>query len=196
MACHRDQGSENSIPGKHGVRYKFSRKRSPLAPLYSCGADAPQTVKQLYQRSSCTVLKVLRTTTDFPTWGSGKGTENLQGIWFWRPVGFDYRTSTGLGKHSWRAQTKPCAHQEPEERSRDQVRLACECPGVSGRGMGQPWPAVRSGALNTTVLGAAACWHRSFWRRLPLPSPPLTLLWPQAKLQGGNTALPNNRKLD
>ena len=33
MARHRDQGSESSIPGKHGMRYKFSRKRSPLAPL-------------------------------------------------------------------------------------------------------------------------------------------------------------------
>ena len=36
--------------------------------------------------------------TDFPTWGSGKGTENPQGIWLWRPVEFDFRTSTGLGK--------------------------------------------------------------------------------------------------
>ena len=24
--------------------------------------------------------------------------QNSQGIWLWRPVGFDYRTSTGLGK--------------------------------------------------------------------------------------------------
>ena len=38
------------------------------------------------------------TTRDFPAWGSGKETENLQGIGHWGPVGFDYRTSTGLGK--------------------------------------------------------------------------------------------------
>ena len=41
-------------------------------------------------------MKVLESTADFPTWGSSKGTENSQGIWLWRPVGFDYRTSTGL----------------------------------------------------------------------------------------------------
>ena len=35
---------------------------------------------------------------DFPTWGSGKGTGNSQGIWLWRTAGFDYRTSTGLGE--------------------------------------------------------------------------------------------------
>ena len=57
-----------------------------------------QTAGQLYQRNSYTVEKVLGPTADFPTWGSGKGTENAQGIWLWRPVGFDHRTSTGLGK--------------------------------------------------------------------------------------------------
>ena len=29
--------------------------------------------------------------------------------------------------------------------------LACECPGVSSRGVGRQWPAVGSGVLNTTV---------------------------------------------
>ena len=28
--------------------------------------------------------------------------------------------------------------------------------------VGQQWPAVGSGALNTTVLGATVCWHKSF----------------------------------
>ena len=59
-----------------------------------------------YQRNSHTVKKVLGPTTDFRTWGSSKGIENPQRIWFWRPVGFNYRTSTGLGKqthggHRW-----------------------------------------------------------------------------------------------
>jgi hypothetical protein len=45
-----------------------------------------------------TVKKVLVPTTDFPKWGSGKRTENSQGILLWRPVGFDCRTSTVLGK--------------------------------------------------------------------------------------------------
>ena len=51
---------------------------------------------------------------------------------------------------------KPRVHQDPGERSSDPTtdwaRLACACPGVSGRGMGRQWPAVGSGALNTTAL--------------------------------------------
>ena len=46
-------------------------------------------------------MKVLGPTTDIPTWGSTKGTENPQGIWLWMAVEFDYRTSTGLGKADW-----------------------------------------------------------------------------------------------
>ena len=51
--------------------------------------------------------------------------------------------------------------------TRDWTRRACECPGVSGRGVGQQWQAAGPGALNTTVLGAVTWWHRSFWRRSP-----------------------------
>ena len=42
---------------------------------------------------------------------------------------------------SWRTQTKPCVYQDPGERSSDPIRhgpwLACECPAVSSRSMGQ-----------------------------------------------------------
>ena len=69
-------------------------------PPYRHWANDPQTAEQLCQRNSCTVKKVLVPTTDFPTWGSCKGTENPKGIWCWRPVGFDYRISTGLGKQT------------------------------------------------------------------------------------------------
>ena len=66
---------------------------------------------------------------------------------------------------SWRAQTKPCVHQDPGERSsvptRYWARCACLCPGVSGGGVGQQWPAVGSGALNTTVSSG----HKFFWKR-------------------------------
>ena len=34
----------------------------------------------------------------FQAWGFKKGTGNPQGIWPWRPAGFDYNTSTGLGE--------------------------------------------------------------------------------------------------
>ena len=77
--------------------------------------------------------------TDFPTWGSGKGIENPQRIWLWRPVGFDSRTSTGLGKQNFEGTKKPYVYQDPGERSsdptRDWARFACECPGVSRGGM-------------------------------------------------------------
>ena len=61
---------------------------------------------------------------------------------------------------------KTCAHQDPGEKSshlkRDRARLACECPGVSGQGVGQQWPAAGSGALITAILGGTMCWHKSF----------------------------------
>ena len=56
---------------------------------------------------------------------------------------------------SWKAQSKPSAHQDPGEKSvvptRDRDRLAGECPGDSGQGVGRQWPAVGLGALNTTL---------------------------------------------
>ena len=39
-----------------------------------------------------------RSHTNFPTYGSSKGTENPQGIWLWSSAGFEYITSTGLGE--------------------------------------------------------------------------------------------------
>ena len=55
----------------------------------------------------------------------------------------------------WRAQTEPCVHQDPGERShdptRDCPRLARECPGVSGGGVGRRWHAAGSGALSAAV---------------------------------------------
>ena len=56
---------------------------------------------------------------------------------------------------SWRAQTGPCVHQDPGERSsdptRDGPRLACECPRVSSRDEGLWWPAAGLGALSVAV---------------------------------------------
>ena len=56
---------------------------------------------------------------------------------------------------SWRAQTEPCTHQDPGERSsdptRDGLRLTQECPGVSGGSLGQQWPATGLGAMSVAV---------------------------------------------
>ena len=52
-------------------------------------------------------------------------------------------------------ETDSCEYQDPGKRSSDPVRdwprLACECPGVSGGGMGQWWPASGLGALSVMV---------------------------------------------
>ena len=70
-------------------------------------------------------------------------------------------------RDAWRAQTKLRAPQDPGERSSDPTtdwtRLACDCPGVSGRGVGRQWPASRGQQLFWEV-----CWYKSFWRS-PLP---------------------------
>ena len=93
----KGQGLWMQKPGSHRLWHKPSWRRSPWTLPYRHWADDPQTAEQLYQRNSHAVKKVLEPTTDFPTWESGKGTENSQGIWLRRPVGFDYRTYTGGG---------------------------------------------------------------------------------------------------
>ena len=100
----------------------------PTEPL----SRQPTNWRTIIPRSSCTVAKVLGPTTGFPTRGSGKGTENSQGIWHSRPMGFDYRISTGLGKQTLggHKQNLLCT-QDPGEGSsnttRDWARLACKC---------------------------------------------------------------------
>ena len=69
-------------------------------------------------------------------------------------------------------------------------RLAYECPGVSGGGVGQRWPAAGLGALSAAVCA----W--GLLKELPIIFITSTIVWPQAKQQGGNTAPPINRKLD
>ena len=116
----------------------------------------PQKLQNNYTKEILTLLKSSRTPHRLP---------NLA-IWQrdWEPPGNLSLEASGIWlknlnrtgeTDSWRAQTKPCAHQEPGERSsvptRDWARLTSECPGVSGRGVSQQWPAAGSGALNTTV---------------------------------------------
>ena len=65
-----------------------------------------------------------------------------------------------------RAQTKPCAHQDPEERSsdviRDWARLACEGPGVSV----EVWSTVACCEVKGTEYNSPGShgtyWHESF----------------------------------
>ena len=61
-------------------------------------------------------MKVPGPTTDSPTYGSGKGTEYPQGIWLWRPVGFDYRASIGLGKQTLGGHKQNLVHTRTQEK--------------------------------------------------------------------------------
>ena len=82
VSC-RGTGQQWPACGRSGtcsVWHKPSQRRSLLAPPQSHQADDPQIAEKLYQRNSCIVKKVRGLTTDFPAWGSGKGTENPQGI--------------------------------------------------------------------------------------------------------------------
>ena len=57
VACGGDRDSGSSRPGRRGLWHKSFWRGSSLAPLQS-----------RWERSSCTVAKVLGSTTDFPTW--------------------------------------------------------------------------------------------------------------------------------
>ena len=192
-------GSGCSRFGRHSMWHQSSWRSLPLA-LVSHRASEQTTHKlenNLYQRSSCTVAKVLGPTTDFPTCGSGKGTENPQGIWQWRPEGFDYRTSTGLGKQNVGGHKKICAHQDPGKGAVAPQETDPDLPVSVQESLVEVW--IDSGLLwgqghdYNSPGSRAACWHKSFRRRSPLL--PLPLVWPQAKLQGGNAAPPISRKL-
>ena len=78
------------------ILYQLSYQASPR--------NDPQTGEQFYQRSSHTFAKVLGPTTDFPTWGSSKRTEHLQGNRFLEGT------------------TKSFVYQDPGERSSDPIK--------------------------------------------------------------------------
>ena len=60
-------------------------------------------------------------------------------------MGFDYRTSTGLGRDSRRAQTKPCVHEDPGERSRKPTKTEIDLPVSVQESLAEVW--VDSGLL-------------------------------------------------
>ena len=67
--------------------------------------------------------------------------------------------------------------------------LPVECPGVSGRGVGQQWPDAGLGALSA----ATGAWE--ILKEVATIFITSTIVWPRVKQQGGNTAPPFNRKL-
>ena len=64
-------------------------------------------------------------------------------------------------------------------------RLTCECPGVSGRGVGQRWPAAGLGALSVAV---------SEWdllKEVVINFITSTIVWPQVKNREGKQPHPS-----
>ena len=73
---------------------------------------------------------------------------------------------------------------------RDWPRLAHECPGVSGKGVGRWWPAAGSGALSVAV-------HEwDLLMEVAIIFITSAIVWSQVKQQGGTTAPAFTGKLD
>ena len=105
-------------------------------------------------------------------------------------MGFDYRTSTGLGKQTLGGHKQNLVHTRTQEKGAVTPKEAArECLGVSGRGLVQPWPVAGLGALSVAVH-AWDC-----LKEVTITFITSTIVWPQVK-QRGNTTLPINRKLD
>ena len=90
-------------------------------------------------------------------------------------------------------------YQDPGERSsdptRDWARLSCVCLGVSGGGVGWEWPAAGSGHCQQQSWEAQHAGIRTFGGGHRYAITP-TIVWPEAKLEGGSIAPPISRKLD
>ena len=106
----------------------------------------------------------------------------------------DHRNLHKTGEtDSWRAQTKSCGHEDPGGRSSDPTkdwpRLACECPGVSARGMGWWWPAAVLEALSVAVSAMGPFEGGSYylhsiqfsWVTQVIIFITSTIVWPQVK---------------
>ena len=139
----------------------------------------PNIAEQLHLINSHTVKKVLGRTAGFPTWGSGKETENPREFDFGGQWDLIIEFTQDWETDSCRAQTKPCVHQDPGERSSDPTkdwpRLAYEYPGVSGGGVGQQWPATALGSLSVAVHA----WD--LLQEVAIIFITYTIVWPQVK---------------
>ena len=84
---------------------------------------------------------------------------------------------------AWRAQTKPCVHQEDATESEPDL---FECLSVSCGGTGQQWPAVGTGALGAGDLGMAVALLEAVAIYPTIEPPELTQDWGNRLLEGTN----------
>ena len=123
----------NPIPARD--TWRAQTKPCAPGPRHPTEAEPAQPGSECLLQTSLSAVACCR--------GRGSGCSSCQS---------SHRTG---GTDSWRAQTKPGVHQDLGGRSSDPTgdwpRLACECPGVSGRGVGWQWPAAGLGALSVAV---------------------------------------------
>ena len=89
---------------------------------------------------------------------------------------------------SWRAQQN-LVHQDPGQRNSDPTGdcpgLACGCPGISGEGVGQGWPAAGLGAQTVAVHA----WD--LFREVNIIFITSTIVWSQVNSREGTQLYPS-----
>ena len=101
------------------------------------------------------------------------------------------RTYTGLGKQTLGGHKQNLVHTRTQEKGAvTPQETDAGLPGSVQESLVEAW--VNGGLLQGWGHWVQQCVHGTYWRRSPLSSQPP----PQVKQQGGNTALPINRKLD
>ena len=112
--------------------------------------------------------------------------------WRWSPLTSpqSHQNLPRIGKQALGGHKQNLVHQYPGERSRDPTR---ECPRLARECPGEVWSAVACCRVGATECSSACTGPSEGGAIIFITS---TIVWPQVKQQGGNTALPINRKLD
>ena len=146
-----------------------------MSPNIELPSRWPTKCRTIIPKKSHTVKKVLGPTTDFPIWGSGKGPENPQGIWPWRPVGLGYRTSTGLGKQTLGGHKQNLANTRTHEQGAVSSQTTePDLPVSVQEPLEEAEAWIESGLLQGQGHWIKQCGRKSFGRRSPLPQLPLS----------------------
>ena len=119
----------------------------------------------------------------FPMWGSGNGTENSQGTWLWRPGWFDYITSTVLEKQTLggHKQNPGCTMTQDKEAVTTQESDS-DFPVSVQESLVEAWVDSGCCGIRGTDYNSSGINPFEWCCHYPYKA------WPQAKLQGGNTA--------
>ena len=140
----------------------------------------PANWRTSYQRSSHTVAKVIGPTTDFPTLGFIKRTENLQRNRLLECTTKVVCTRTQKKRAVTSQKTEPDLPVSVRE-CLAEVWVKSGLPRSQGHSLQQSW--------EPQLAGLSPCEEGYRYRHIP------TIVWPEAKLQGGNTGPAISREL-